>query len=479
MITHQYNLNKGTLLDNFGNTTINSNGVFEGREKGLAWIGNGSNAKLELGDIGNVKSLAFWINLQTISEEIFEGDPNAHLILASAGTLSYPDFDNAFVDGVDTNTITTGWHLLIITSTTDVECGDAVLALNNAAYGELWCSKIIIYDHELTSKERAKLMSDFNNASNISRSVPVPLAYPKADDLSSVPNISAAFNYTEPGNNTDISGNGFNDTSTGGFVQTKDGRLYKGVGGKSVIGNLGNIKSIAFRIKLDSATEKIMEGAANDKLIHVASGTLTYPEFDNAFIDGIDTNTMVADQWHNVVIISSTDVDFSACTLALNNTTYGKFEIEGLRFFSDEKDLQWAKDYNNSFAQRVVRKGIVEDFGVETDQFGMSGKIIFDSGTFSVQELFAQDGDVPQLDIFTKYMQCDSNGVFRVPYTESTDVDAVIDYFDGANWSRKEDTLANLITNNAWLSQSGGYLVFTLTSGTAITTYLIFGGVEQ
>ena len=368
MITHQYNLNTGSLLDRFGNVTTGSNVSFDRKKKGLALLCNGINGKFELGDIGNVKSLAFWINLKNIvvgkPEEIFEGDPNAHLILASAGTLSYPDFDNAFVDGIDTDTITTGWHLLIITSTTDVECTDAVLALNNAAFGEFWCSKIIVYDHELSSKEISSLMFDFNNASILSRSIETPLTYPKPTDISGEAGILAGYNYVEPGNSTDISGNGFNDTSTGGIVQTKDGRVYNGVNGKSVIGNLGNIKSIAFRIKLDSTTEKIMEGAANDKLIHAASGTLTYPEFDNAFIDGVDSDTLVADQWYNIVIISSTDVDFSACTLALNNTTYGKFEIEDLRFFTDEKDFQFAKDYHNSFARQVQQKLELADYGI-------------------------------------------------------------------------------------------------------------------
>ena len=179
------------------------------------------------------------------------------------------------------------------------------------------------------------------------------------------PGIVAAYNYIEGGDNTDISGNGNNDTTTGKAPLTKQGRYYYG-DGKSVIGNIGNIKSMAFRIKLDSTTEKIMEGAANDKLIHAAAGTLTYPEFDNAFISGVDSDVVAAGNWIDVVIVSSTDVDFSACTLALNNTTFGNFEIEGLQFFTDQKDLQFAKDYHNSFARRVHTKQEFKDFGVSS-----------------------------------------------------------------------------------------------------------------
>ena len=249
MITHQYNLNKGTLLDTHGNTTVESNTSFDRKEKGLALYCNGTDAKFELGDIGNVRCLVFWVNLKSTTEQIFEGDPNTHLIHANAGTLTYPDFDNAFVDGVDTNTITTGWHLVVVTSTTDVECSDAILGLNNATYGNLWCSKIIVCDHELTSKEIAIEMSSFLSASPIQRAVEDNLAYEalKPHDLSHAPNLVAAYNFIEGGNNTDISGNGNNDLSTGKLPLTKDGKYYY-VDGKSVIGNVGNIKSIAFRI---------------------------------------------------------------------------------------------------------------------------------------------------------------------------------------------------------------------------------------
>ena len=58
-------------------------------------------------------------------------------------------------------------------------------------------------------------------------------------------------------------------------------------------------------------------------------------------------------------------------------------------------------------------------------------------------------------------------------------MDARIDYYDGANWSREEDILVDLITDNAWLSQSGDYLIFTLTSGDGIATELIKQGVLQ
>ena len=87
----------------------------------------------------------------------------------------------------------------------------------------------------------------------------------------------------------DIS-NSANNAFLCGATQTPTGLKFDGVDDKAVLGDIGNIKSIAFRIKPDSTTEKLMEGAANDKLIHINAGVLTYPEFDNGYVNGIETN---------------------------------------------------------------------------------------------------------------------------------------------------------------------------------------------
>ena len=105
------------------------------------------------------------------------------------------------------------------------------------------------------------------------------------------------------------------------------------------MGNIGNIKTLSFWINPKTTTEQIMEGAANDKLIHINSGTLTYPEFDDAYIDGVNTNTLVANKWQFVTIVSTTDVDFSAMTIGLNNATYGDMRLGRKRAFTGQLTL--------------------------------------------------------------------------------------------------------------------------------------------
>ncbi len=509
----EFNPQKGYIDQVSGAVGVNTNGTIERTEKGLAWRGNGVDTNINIADVFTDYDTAF------LSTSVFSiyGIFKASNVISQQQILAQRGGANRFVIGIQASTLRMSmyngvfgesgvieankWYSFVLTSDSGTAnlYLDEILQTGNdinvthvstlsmrigSSTGQTfpfsgYIGKISFYDHLLTAKERAQLYSEFLRAGPISKSISVPLSYPKSNDISSEVGLVAGYNFTKGGNNTDISGQGFNDTTTGKVSLTKDGRYYS-TNGKSVIGNIGNIKSIAFRIKLDSTTEKIMEGVANDKLIHVAAGILTYPEFDNAFIDGIDANVMVAGQWHNVVIVSSTDVDFSTCTLALNNATYGNFEIEGLKFYDYQFTEAHAQNYHNSFARRVQSKLELSDWGVGQDGPALSGSPIqVTSGTFSIQELSAQDVNVPQLEKGHQWLQCDTNGAFQIFYPGSTSVDAIIDYYNGTMWAREEDTLANLITNNAWLSQSGDYLIFTLTANDGIATELIKQGITQ
>jgi hypothetical protein len=195
----------------------------------------------------------------------------------------------------------------------------------------------------------------------------------------------------EDGTGADLVGNALDITFSGGFLPTDNGIRFHGVDGKGVVGNVGNTKSMSFRIKLDSTTEKILEGAANDKLIHASSGTMTYPEFDNAFIDGIDSNAITAGQWTNVVIVSSTNVDMSAVTIALNNATYGDFEMADLRFYSTQLTLANAITLHNSF----ILPTLVETFDEGADGIAkLPREWIAGTGTYKIDQYAIVQGEL-------------------------------------------------------------------------------------
>jgi hypothetical protein len=401
----------GSLLDpiggNNGTLTAGVSRGFVQTDKGLALEMDGANTKVVYGDIENIKSIGLWINLDTTTEQILEGSANDKLIHASTGTLTYTDFDNAYIDNVDTNTITTGWHCVVITSTTDVDMSAVTLALNNTSYGKFQCAKVTFWSEDVSTKTRNEYYANFLASSQIGQPKR-GFSLDKPKDLSDEVGLVAGYNMTldEDGTGADLVGNALDITFSGGFLPTDNGIRFHGVDGKGVVGNVGNTKSMSFRIKLDSTTEKILEGAANDKLIHASSGTMTYPEFDNAFIDGIDSNAITAGQWTNVVIVSSTNVDMSAVTIALNNATYGDFEMADLRFYSTQLTLANAITLHNSFILPTL---------VETFDEGASGVAklpqdwIAGTGTYKISQVNQSD-TLPTfpggIKLYDKYLEC-------------------------------------------------------------------------
>jgi hypothetical protein len=401
----------GSLLDpiggNNGTLTAGVSRGFVQTDKGLALEMDGANTKVVYGDIENIKSIGLWINLDTTTEQILEGSANDKLIHASTGTLTYTDFDNAYIDNVDTNTITTGWHCVVITSTTDVDMSAVTLALNNTSYGKFQCAKVTFWSEDVSTKTRNEYYANFLASSQIGQPKR-GFSLDKPKDLSDEIGLVAGYNMTldEDGTGADLVGNALDITFSGGFLPTDNGIRFHGVDGKGVVGNVGNTKSMSFRIKLDSTTEKILEGAANDKLIHASSGTMTYPEFDNAFIDGIDSNAITAGQWTNVVIVSSTNVDMSAVTIALNNATYGDFEMADLRFYSTQLTLANAITLHNSF----ILPTLVETFDEGADGIAkLPREWIAGTGTYKISQVNQSD-TLPTfpdgIKLYDKYLEC-------------------------------------------------------------------------
>ena len=115
-----------------------------------------TNDLITIGNVGTTaKTISFWINPVSTTESILEEIDNVG-ILFNAGTIEYTSWDNCFFNGVDTNTITTGWHHILLTSTTDVDVSALRLGLVDATYFEGELAKLYIWNHVLSAKERAQ-----------------------------------------------------------------------------------------------------------------------------------------------------------------------------------------------------------------------------------------------------------------------------------------------------------------------------------
>ena len=230
----------------------------------------------------------------------------------------------------------------------------------------------------------------------------------------------------------DISGNGNNGVASN-VINTKDGLALYGVNSKISYGNIGNVKSVSFRIKPASTTCKILEGRANAALVHINSGTLTASDFANIYIDGIAGATMAANKWQTVTLTSASDVAFSAFTLGLNNTTYGAFEVADLRIWNRQISLIEAKQYHNSFASNYF----TEDFS----DLDCSGNNVIPKGMIQGTGLFkgiqlANDvvsGGL-RLKKYQKGIECTQAGTVSFPSSWNSGR-VEIDWYKGADAS--------------------------------------------
>jgi hypothetical protein len=237
----------------------------------------------------------------------------------------------------------------------------------------------------------------------------------------------------------DISGNLKNGVVTN-CINTKDGIMLMGVNSKVVFGNIGVVKSVSFRFKPLSATCKIMEKAANSGLIYNNSGTLVAADFANIYINGTVGTGLTVNQWHNVCLTSASDVTFSACTLGLNNATYGAFEIADLRFHNRTLNVQETKDYNNLF----VRPVLVCDFSQDSADRQVKTPVgwIKGTGAGKIGELTSVVST--SLPKGKKYFEFTTAGTMSI----SISLDAYIgngyvdyDYYNGSVWSHRSGLL--------------------------------------
>jgi hypothetical protein len=300
-----------------------------------------------------------------------------------------------------------------VTGTSIVTIGNRSGATDRTFDG--YIANIQIYNTILSVLERNKLYSEFVNAVTSG-----DITQPVSNFNYSNPTVNRELNiisaYNMQKNNTvlpDISNNFKDGTVTGCFaIEDIYGKQLSLNGADKIsFGNLGNVKAVAFRIKLKTTSEKILEGASNTFLTYANAGTLTYStNFDNAFINGIDTDTIRAGVWQNVVLTSSTARAYSACTLGLNNATYGNFEIQDLRFYSAERTLTDAIKYDNIYAKQVI---IEDNFDYGAD--GITKPIpnwTATSGTWKIGEASADSGSIKSR---TKYLENVTAGMIYIP----------------------------------------------------------------
>ena len=409
----------GSLRDTVSNikgTLTAGTGGFKQTEKGQAMLFDGSATDIDSGvTLTGVKTIIMFIK-PTDNTKILLDDGSDKLEI-TGGSYSGTGLTENYVNNLDSDVaVLNEWQM----SESQFSGGiDFSTDLEVTPTTKTYIARIICFDALLTTQERNDLMEEFQHSFNLYETKYAPSPVLKQTDLSKETGLVASYNMIPSGDGvlTDTSGNGNTGTISGALSDGKGSLVFDGVDDKEVLGNLGNVKSVSFRIKLATTTEQILEGAANDKLILASAGTLTYAEFDNAYINGSDNDTISAGLWHNVVITSSTDVDMSACTLALNDTSYGAFDIADLNFYNYELTPTQAKAYHNSFQEVYFRDNMVYD-GAD-GVVGTKDPFITGTGDFKTEELATADSVLTDLKVGAKYLECDSAGTTAVQSTQA------------------------------------------------------------
>jgi len=516
-----------------GSSIANTATTFPITEKGRAGLFNGSTSKITIGNKGNLKTVAFWLRLKTTTEQIFEGDPNAHLIHANAGTLTYPDWDNAFVDSIDTNTIDTQWHSVVITSTTSVDCTDIELALNNAAYGNLYIAKCEGDTEEWTQSQINNFHKKFLKASPTTETKTwESLERIRKPSTLNEDGLVAAYNMvpSEGGVLADIAEITPYDGTIVGPISTLNGMAFDGVddyvnidsalislatttqgtwsawvkpvdatpatlGMILAFGDTNGNRLINFyinttgRLKIDVVYAGSTKWSLNTDLAVFTDNTWTHiAVVQNGtepvlYVNGVAVaQTFLLGVDKTVWFSDIPELDNGRIG-SINRNNFGEDlffngEINDARIYNRALSPQEQKDYHNSFnLPTYTNKFLYEGAdGITTNPpLGM----IKGTGDYITNTVVLSDEDITiDLPWGTNYLECTSDGTISIPFKEDRFIDnwymKKILYY---NWSSRSqvwwDTVDAVVTANAWLSLANDKLTFTLTTWDRIAKIFI------
>jgi hypothetical protein len=475
---HESLLTKGSYLNNITKVAATENTSFLRLNKGLCLIIDNTEAITWSETYTGIKTIVFSI-YKTADTKLFIDNITDKLEI-NGGNVSGVGLTENYVNNVNTDAVTSNQWQHVVSEFSGGISFATNLKISSTSDIKL-SHKILLFDRILASQERNKLYQDFLNAPSLGETK-FNYHYEPPRDLSYFGGLVAAYNFTPSGGKilSDLSGNGYSGDIYGA-LGWKEGMRFDGVDDYVDLGNLGNIKSVYMVIKVATTTENIIQGQSNNNEIYVNAGTLTYPDFDNAFINGVDNNTMAADVWNDVVVTSTTNTSFSAADIGLINTTYGEFEIKELYLFDQELGLNGSIYYYNLWAKDPVIK--------ETFKYGPVGETLplgwlpNYTGSWVIAEISNSD-DTGLTPIGMKYYRCSSAGIANLPI----DLDSYIDngycvsmlYYNGTAWSQVGgDQMGDVVTDNAWLSYANRTLSFNFSTNDRIANIIIQKGTER
>ncbi len=253
--------------------------------------------------ISSVKTVAFWANPSSNSDEYINLIASTAYITSSSGTVSATGFTNPsiYVNGVLNGTITaSSWNHVLITTDTGINANAFEIGRGNGAYNNGKIDDTRLYNRALSTVEISQL---YNWA-------PGPIGYWKMDEASWTNNCSTATVLDSSGNGK----NGVSCPSGSGATATQAGKYSKA-------GNLDGSNDY-----LEVPTPSLPTGdftyeawvnlrSVNDETIYMASGSTS--SSSNEILIYVDSSAKI-----RVDVDDSTSAVLTTGTVSANTWTH-------------------------------------------------------------------------------------------------------------------------------------------------------------
>lgn len=133
--------------------------IVDGVGGGMATEYNGTDERTDCGDIGTIRTIAFWVNPATNTEEIVLIDTGVD-IMVNAGTITYTGAvaSATYVNGVVSTTLAADlWQHVVCVLDDDTAAGVFALAWDGANYGAVVLDTVMVFDTILTNLQASDL----------------------------------------------------------------------------------------------------------------------------------------------------------------------------------------------------------------------------------------------------------------------------------------------------------------------------------
>jgi len=156
----------GTISGTITNATTTTNRF---GETGKAYAFNGSNQYITFGNTAvSIKSLMFWIKLNSITQSILKLSDTLHKVVISSGTIIVTGWRATvviYVDGAVSSTISdANWHCVCITTSGDAfAASNLILGYDGTAYLAGSIGEVLTFSSQLSAAEVKTLYNLMRN----------------------------------------------------------------------------------------------------------------------------------------------------------------------------------------------------------------------------------------------------------------------------------------------------------------------------